>query len=98
MDEFDIQKRYGVRVIYDIESATGINVQYETRLGCWDQTTVYKIRGMTFGIKFTEPEITADSLVQYVHLEQVEYDGTVIPTSEQLIDELLANGWSLADG
>jgi hypothetical protein len=53
---------------------------------------------MTFGVKFTEEEITADGLVQYVHLEEVDQSNAVIPTGEQLIDELLANGWSLADG
>ena len=93
--------REGVHVIYDIESeTTRRTIQYETRLGCWDQTNVYKIRGITFGVKFSEEEIAADGLVQYVHLEQVDTSNSwiVIPTSEQLIDELLANGWSLADG
>jgi hypothetical protein len=93
-------KQDGVRVIYDIESGTGIKVQREARLGFWDWCNLYKIRGWSFGRQCSEEEITADGLVQYVHLEQVESanDGTVIPTSEQLIDELLANGWSLADG
>ena len=93
-------KHDGVRVIYDIESGTGINVQFETRIGCWDANSLYKIRGWSFGVTFSEEVITAGGLVQHIHLEQIDpsNDGRVIPVSEQLIDELLANGWSLADG
>jgi len=93
-----VVKQDGVRVIYDIESATRRKVQFETRMGGWDFCTEHTIRGWRFGVKFTEEEIAADGLVQYIHLTQYDpTDWTEIPTSDQLIDELLANGWSLAD-
>lgn len=88
----------GVLVVYDIGSAMR-TAQFETRLGMWDSHYEYHILGAKYGVEFTENIIDTNGLVQYVHLQPWTVDGDGEPeVSESLIDELLANGWSLADG
>jgi len=94
----DIQKRYGVHVIYDVSSETR-TAEFETRLGVWDSHYEYMVLGAKYGVDFVENGIESEGLVQYVHLQPWTVDGDGEPeVSESVIDNLLANGWSLADG
>lgn len=88
--------REGVHVIYDISSATR-TAQYETRLGSWDELAVYQVNGVKYGVEFRESVLAPAGLVQFVHLDPWR-DGDSVEVDESVIDELLANGWSLADG
>jgi hypothetical protein len=95
-----IAKRDGVRVVYDISSAAR-TAQMETRLGVWDTNYEYHILGTKYGVEFVENVIDAEGLIQYIHLEPWRNDSdewTSPEVSELVIDELLANGWRLADG
>ena len=90
----------GVLVVYDLSSATR-TAQFETRLGMWDTNYEYHILGAKYGVEFVENVIDSEGLIQYIHLEPWRNDSdewTSPEVAESLIDDLLANGWSLADG